>query len=463
MSIKCLKEFDLCIENPDYFGIVPVNMGGGKKAYFCAYSGDDVDPGEEYFYFPEDTMKFALFDADGKRLWTKDLGKAVIPGTWFCPALPLDLDKDGIDEIYFVNNLNPKAPLSMVNRRLEAISPINGETIGQWEWPMNTFDDRLSLCYRFYLVAGYSHGDPVLVTCQGTYGDMYLQGYGPGMVKKWDRKIPKDEGGPKASHLTPVIDINDDGVDELFWGERLISLETGEDVFCFDRSFEGHSDIIMPFVNYDTGKKYLYTAREDPEFEPPRVVTFDAETGDVLWTALEEGHMHYGWLGVFGDEQNVKRVAAATRFIQHIGASGNEITGQEQHYYDAFTGEELNIILPFQGYDAMPIDINGDGFSEFFCMSGEHAGSIFDRHGNLLFKIDGEFKYPRSARLISEVPCEQLIIKDNRGHVQIYGDDESRGSKIFNYKHEYKGYHDFCERLMLSGYNRILSHSMCCI
>ena len=79
MSIKCLKEFDLCIENPKSFGIVPINIGNGKKAYFCAYSGDDVDPGEEYFHFPSDTLKFVLFDTDGKRIWTKDLGKGVIP------------------------------------------------------------------------------------------------------------------------------------------------------------------------------------------------------------------------------------------------------------------------------------------------------------------------------------------------------------------------------------------------
>ena len=59
------------------------------------------------------------------------------------------------------------------------------------------------------------HDKPVLVTAQGTYRDMYLQGYGEGMEKRWDIKIPYDDGGARSSHLCPVLDFNDDGVDEL--------------------------------------------------------------------------------------------------------------------------------------------------------------------------------------------------------------------------------------------------------
>ena len=80
----------------------------------------------------------------------------------------------------------------------------------------------MSHSYRFFITGGYVHDKPVLVTAQGTYRDMYLQGYGEGMEKRWDIKIPYDDGGARSSHLCPVLDFNDDGVDELFWGERLI-------------------------------------------------------------------------------------------------------------------------------------------------------------------------------------------------------------------------------------------------
>jgi len=461
MNIKCVKEFDLKTEGIKQFAIVPVNMGEDKIAYLCVYSKDHVDPGEEFLYFPEDTMKFTLFDEAGNELWTKDLGKGVIPGVWFCPVLPLDLDKDGVDEIYFLNNLNPNAPFSMVNRRLEALSPNNGETIGQWQWPLNTFNERLSHSYRYYLVAGYSHGEPVLVTVQGTYGDVYIQGYGPGMIKKWDIKIPEEEKGPKGSHLTPVMDVNDDGVDELFWGERLISLETGEEIFCYDKSYNSHSDIIVPFVDYKTGRKYLFTTREGYEEIPPRVVTFDIDTGDVVWKALEEGHMHYGWIANMGDKKNLKRVAMAMRTIQRFGVNGYDVSGHEVHYFDALTGEVLELDFPFDGSDAMPIDINGDGISEFFCMRGEYAGTLFDQYGNVLFRMEGEFGAPRGGRILSEILCEQIILILENGKVQIFADTEAVGSEIFKFKNTYKGYHDFAEKLMATGYNRIFCDSMC--
>ena len=460
MNIKCVKEFDLKTEDISYFGMVPVNMGDGKIAYLCVHSKDNVDPGEEFFHFPEDTLKFTLFNEDGNVLWEKDLGKGVIPGTWFCPVIPLDLDKDGVDEIYFLGNTNPNAPLTMVCRVLEAISPLTGETIGQWKWPMTTFEDRLSLAYRYYLIAGYAHGEPVLVTAQGTYGDMYLQGYGPGMVKKWEIKFPKDMEGPKASHLTPVIDINDDGVDELFWGERLISLETGEEVMCLDKNQNSHSDTIVPFVDYKTGKKYLYTTREGDEEIPPRVVTFDVDTGEIVWKAVEIGHMDYGWIANMGDEENLKKVAMAMRVIQHFGPKGQEVTGRELYYFDAFTGEPLELDLPFLGCDAMPVDINGDGISEFFCMRGDDAGTMFDQYGNVIFKID-EFGSTRGTRLLRELPCEQLLIMRKDGKVQIYADTDAVGSELFEFKNTYKGYHDFAERLMASGYNKVWSDSLC--
>ena len=112
MDIKCLKKFDLGIPAKQVRSI-PVNMGEDKEAVLFVYSCDEgVDPGEEYYHHPVDTLKLALFDWDGNRLWVKDLGKGVIPGIWFCPVLAIDLDMDGRDEIYFLNNKNPETPFS---------------------------------------------------------------------------------------------------------------------------------------------------------------------------------------------------------------------------------------------------------------------------------------------------------------------------------------------------------------
>src|SRR5688572_30046228 len=93
----------------------PVNLGeGAPKAFLVAYGADfDVDPYDEMFFFPTDTLKIALWTTEGERLWERDLGRGVVPGMWFVPVFPFDLDGDGRDEIYFVNNTNPQHPLSL--------------------------------------------------------------------------------------------------------------------------------------------------------------------------------------------------------------------------------------------------------------------------------------------------------------------------------------------------------------
>ena len=460
MKIECLKKFDLGIPAKQVRS-VPVSMGEGKEAVLFVYSLDEgVDPGEEYYHHPVDTLKLALFDMDGKRLWTRDLGPGVIPGIWFCPVLSLDLDKDGVDEIYFLNNINPDAPFSFIYRKLEAIDPRTGETAGRWDWPQNTFEEPMSLSYRVYLVAGYAHGEPVLILSQGTYGDMYLQGYGPGMVKKWEKVIRMDEPGPRASHLTPVLDFNDDGVDELFWGERLLSVEDGHEVVCCDKfNYQGHSDIIIPYLDFKTGKKYIFTCREGDDREGvPRVVTFYPD-GTRAWTALEHGHMHFAWLATLGNKEEYRRVVMAMDLVRYPGENGLVTEAPVEYYFDAFTGTPVELKLPCFGSWLIPIDINGDGFSEFYCSEGEYEGWLFDQHGEKIIKLEG--MQVKNGVIIKEYPCEQLMLAGKDGIVRVYGDREAKGSEIFNFRHTYKGYHAFNQHLMASGYNHYRSNISC--
>lgn len=461
MKIECIKSFDLGIPAKQTRSI-PVNMGNGKEAVLFVYSMDSgVDPGEEYYHHPTDTLKLALFDWDGTRLWEKDLGTGVIPGIWFCPVLAIDLDMDGTDEIYFLNNKNPQTPFSFMYRKLEAIDPRTGDITGSWDWPQNTFDERLSLCYRFYLVAGYSKGEPVLITSQGTYGDMYLQGYGPGMVKKWDKLISKDETGPRASHLTPVLDFNGDGIDELFWGERLISVEDGSEVLCCDKyKYNGHSDLVIPFVNFDTGEKFIFTCREGDEREgEPRIVTFK-EDGSYAWKAVDgEGHMHFAWLATLGEPGNERRIFMVMQENQYWGETKLERAAPTERYYDAYTGEEITVDFPCLGSQLIPLDINGDGISEFYCSGGEHAGELIDQHGNVLAKIPG--MQVKNGHMLKSVKGEQLMVIDDNGIVRLFGDAEALGSGLFVKRHNYMNYLAFMDKLMATGYNHYRSNITC--
>ena len=97
----------------------PLQLGpGAERAFLLAYAEDfDIDPYEEMFFIPKSTLQFSAVSAAGKRLWTRDLGPGVFPGIWFAPVFPFDLDGDGKDEIYFVDNVDPVHPLSKRGRR----------------------------------------------------------------------------------------------------------------------------------------------------------------------------------------------------------------------------------------------------------------------------------------------------------------------------------------------------------
>src|SRR6266545_2652767 len=116
---------------------MPVSLGAGApRAFLAAYSAEfENDPSMEMFFYPTDTLKLALFDEGGDILWRKDLGRGGVPGLWFCPVFAFDLDGDGADEVWFVNNLNTQHPFGLSGYQLERLDPRTGQTTGQWPWP----------------------------------------------------------------------------------------------------------------------------------------------------------------------------------------------------------------------------------------------------------------------------------------------------------------------------------------
>ena len=87
---------------------VPVRLGdGAPRAFLSIYCADgSIDPYHEMFFFPTDTLKFALFTEEGEILWKRDLGPGIVPGEWFSPIFAFDLDGDGVDEIWYVGNVD---------------------------------------------------------------------------------------------------------------------------------------------------------------------------------------------------------------------------------------------------------------------------------------------------------------------------------------------------------------------
>jgi hypothetical protein len=132
----------------------PVDLGS-KRGIFIAYCEDaEIDPYVEMFFFPCHRIKMMVLSLDGMEIWKKELGPGVIPGIWFAPFFPFDLDGNGIDEIWFVNNTDDQHPLSLNGRRLEQLDARTGETLGRWPWPAVDRNQSPSHTFRNFILGG---------------------------------------------------------------------------------------------------------------------------------------------------------------------------------------------------------------------------------------------------------------------------------------------------------------------
>lgn len=404
----------------EQFRAVPVSVGKDVPyAVAALYSEDaEIDPNLGMFFFPEHTLKLSVFDIDGRILWKTDLGKGVIPGIWFSPIAAFDLDKDGIDEIWIVNNTNPGHPLDHRAYVLEKRNARTGKVMGQWEWPQPYKQQEMSRLFRHFIMGGYVHGEPVLITANGTKQYETIKCWNSDMTVRWMYKKTVDTPGCQGSHMSPIVDINNDGVDELLWGERCIELDKGKMLFCADeKTWNGHSDIIEPVLNKKTGKWYFFTCRESDHSKPnpPRVVLYD-EKGKRVWGKLEEGHIDTGWAARLG--KNGEPVVLGVKIGEKLrSAEGEYRVDIVENTFDAYTGKKID--LGFSVYTTIPVDLNGDGIHELVKGYFEGDGTILDSKGKVIGNIGGA---SAMASKFTGDDGEQILSYSKNGIIRIWMD-----------------------------------------
>lgn len=415
----------------------------GEEALLVAYSGaPNVDPWFKYMFLPTDTLKLAMIAVTGELLWQRDLGRGIVPGIWFFPFFPFDLDGDGVDEIWLVDNTDSVHPLNSSAYVLERVDPRTGEVTGQWPWPNGDMPARIPMshAYRCFIFGGYVHGEPVLVTAQGTYGDMYLQGWSADMSRRWALDVPKEAPGARGSHRTPIVDWNHDGIDEVMWGERCIELDTGRELFCLDEeTYRGHSDIVQPVYDWHGDSWWLYTVREGDTKVAPRVCCYNAR-GERIWGHQEEGHFHSGWVARMKEDYGFVAMAAP-QWVKSPGVGAPR--HDEEYYYDIATGQEYQQEISLLG--TYPVDIDGDGYHEF-----AGGGKLITCGGEVLGALPGQMVL--AGRFLPS-PGEHVLTVDAQGVLRAYRDvaAEDTDPALARYRHPF---YRANRRLTGCGYNR---------
>lgn len=430
------------------FRAVPVSLGENQpKAIAAMYSEDaEIDPYIGMFFFPKHTLKVMVFDETGKIKWKRDIGEGVVPGIWFSPIFAFDMDQDGKDEIWIINNTDPEHPMNFRQYVLQKLDPESGQTLGQWPWPQPAFPQSMSHLYRHFIMGAFVHGEPVLLTAQGTYEAMAIQGWNSDMSLRWEHKIPEDAKGCAGSHVSPVVDINNDGVDDLLWGERCIELDQGKQLFCADEEvWEGHSDIIEPVLNRETNTWYFFTCRENYNDLDPRVVLYD-QKGNRVWGDLEEGHIDTGWAARIG--KNGEPIVLGVKVGEKVRtAEGEHRTGVVENTYEAFTGKKID--LGFKVYTSIPVDLNGDGIHELVKGYFEGDGSVMDNQGNVIGNIGGNSAI---ASKFATLPGEQILSYSKDGKIKIWADKNAEDTPESKKRYDHPFY-KINQKQTGNGYN----------
>lgn len=414
-------------QSVEQFRAVPVRLGDPDGHAVCALFGSDaeIDPFRKMFFFPKSTLHIVLFTADGTIRWRRDLGPGVVPGVWFAPIFAFDMDSDGVDEIYHVNNRDPAHPLDHDAYVLERLDPRTGEATDAWPFPQPAHAQQMSHLYRHFIFAGHVRGQPVLVAANGTYGPMRLRAFNPDMTQRWELVLnPANDGGPAGTHMCAIVDIDANGVDEVMWGERAISLDDGSLLFTADAGrWTSHSDIVQPVMDRATGEWSIWTCREGAGDVSPRLAMFD-QHGKRKWIDVDQGHMDTGWAAHLQPSHDP--VVFSIRMHGKVrDASGERRLRVEEFAYEAFSGRRLTFGFPL--YTSVPVDLDGDGFHELVRGYFEGDGAVLDHDGRSLGRVQG---HVAMASKFTGHAGEQVLAFDRDGIVRIYRDRRATDSPM---------------------------------
>ena len=388
----------------------------------------DCDPAPSMFFFPDDGLHLALIDPRGAVRWRHDVGRATMPGVWFSPVTACDLDGDGEDELYQIEQGNRVHPLDTHGFTLVRRRASDGVETARIPLPYRLGDMPMYAAYRWFLMPARAQGRMQLIVGQGTYLDMFLTAYDAALNPVWECPILRPKGqagrGAAGSHMCPVVDLDGNGDEVVLWGERAIQVRDGVQRWCADRyEYQGHTDIVQPFRSAD-GTWRIFTCRESDPGASPRIVTFSAD-GTRAWGAVEQGHIDVGWVARLAGDDGVRHISYGLRIgAKSCGPDGRTHQQREPFVFDAVSGAPRT--LPFDPYQTVPVDLDGDGVHALIRAIPGGDGTVFDGRGTTLGRIPCAGL--ALAGRVRDLPGEQVLVYHADGRVALWADRAAQPS-----------------------------------
>lgn len=432
--------------------------GDGEPEVVIAYAkGRRVDPYQKAWQKSEGTIKVAAFLRTGERLWTKDLGPGIESGPAYAPMIVWDIDGDGRAEVLLKTNKSGNR-LDYHHEYLTVVDGETGRTRREAEWPSTEGlpDDYNSNSRNYLAIAHLDGKNPYIIAARGLYMTQKIWAYDRDLHRLWERRIGNDlyspqtwrdrwrrfwasdakaerlwsritgKGRParkdldRASHSLPIADLDDDGKEEILWGEHCIG-EGGKDKWVVEdhTPYLGHPDIVFAahVLPNHPGKQVYYVREGWSGRKSDRIGMLLVDSkGRTLWAHWGYTHVDGGW---------VAKVDARQEGLQ---AFGYDIEGKEWTPGTAALRNVSPILWTADGQRlstppgswvlSFPVDWDGDGVREVADSNGEvqrYNGPVIASLGaNLLWGAD----------LLGD-QREEVVAAPGHGRVYIYFNTDS--------------------------------------
>lgn len=387
--------------------------GDGEREVVIKHTNNwDIDPSPKAWQKSQDTYKVTAFLANGKPLWTIDLGWGIEAGVFYSPMVIWDIDADGRAEVLIKTNISGD-PKDYNSDRLAVLDGETGVIKNEVPWPgADGLGDDYNSDSRNYIAIAHLDGkSPYVLVARGLYANQRLFCYDNKLQKVWERLIAD---GTHSSHSLTIADVNDDGKEEIMWGEHCVT-EGGKDLWTIKERmpYSGHPDIVyVADVLPSNPGKEVYYCREGWYGQRHRRIgmMLANNQGEILWAHWNYRHVDGGWVSKIIPDTEGMQCYAFDIGGKKIGEHGVKIDTIYQYVFDP----NGKIFSRPSMHGSFPVDWDGDGVREI-CLRN---GNVSRFGGPVIAKVDSNTIF--GADLFGDHREEIVAAPAQEGKVYIF-------------------------------------------